>query len=62
MIWRDRVHTYADLARSCDDWVARLTAAGVTAGMSVAVTGDFSPASVAALVALARLKQLLPPR
>lgn len=61
LVWRDRVYRYADLAQSYHDWVARLTAAGVTAGASVAVIGDFSPSSVAALVALVRLDCILVP-
>jgi long-chain acyl-CoA synthetase len=41
--------------------VARLTAAGVTSGASVAVLGDFSPASVSALLALLKLRCILVP-
>lgn len=61
LIWRDHEYRYADLAAAFHDWVRRLTAAGVTAGSSVAVIGDFSPASVSALVALVRLGCILVP-
>lgn len=61
LIWRDREVTYGDLLARYHDWIARLTAAGVKAGDSVAVIGDFSPASVSALVALVRLNCILVP-
>ena len=61
LVWRDHVYTYADLATRYHDWVTRLTAAGVTAGASVAVIGDFSPSSVSALLALIGLRCILVP-
>ncbi|MFN2398614.1 MAG: fatty acid--CoA ligase family protein [Gemmatimonadaceae bacterium] len=61
LIWRDHEYHYADLEASYHDWVERLTADGVAAGSSVAVVGDFSPASVSALLALLRLRCILVP-
>jgi len=61
LIWRDREVRYAELADLYHGWVKRLTAAGVTPGSSVAVIGDFSPNSVAVLVALVRLNGILVP-
>jgi acyl-coenzyme A synthetase/AMP-(fatty) acid ligase len=48
------VDTYGDLGARVDAWRAPLTAAGVRSGSSVAVVGDFSPASVSCLLALMR--------
>lgn len=61
IVWRDHPYTYADLAGQYHEWVRRLTAAGVTAGSSVAVVGDFSPGSMTALLALIGLKCILVP-
>lgn len=61
VIWRDREYRYADLAARYHDWLARLTAAGIGSGASVAVIGDFSPGSVSALMALVRLDCILVP-
>ncbi|MEO6445125.1 MAG: long-chain fatty acid--CoA ligase [Gemmatimonadaceae bacterium] len=61
IVWHDQEYRYADLAVAYHEWVARLTAAGVAAGDSVAVIGDFSPSSIAVLVALVRLNCILVP-
>lgn len=61
LIWRDAPTTYADLDRAVAEWTARFRGAGVGPGTSVAVIGDFSPASVAALVALVGLQAVLVP-
>ena len=61
LVWRDHDYTYGDLTVTYHDWVRRLTAAGVTAGSSVAVIGDFSPSSVSALLALVGLRCILVP-
>jgi long-chain acyl-CoA synthetase len=61
IVWRDREYRYAEIEAAYHEWVTRLTAAGVTAGASVAVIGDFSPASVSALLALIRLQCILVP-
>jgi len=61
LVWRDRAYTYADVAAAYHEWVRRLTAAGVSAGASVAVIGDFSPSSVSALLALVGMRCILVP-
>ncbi|MDZ4674389.1 MAG: AMP-binding protein [Gemmatimonadota bacterium] len=61
VIWRDREYSFSDLAAGYHEWLARLTAAGIGPGASVAVIGDFSPASVSALMALVRLDCILVP-
>lgn len=61
LVWRDHEYTYADLSESYHAWREKLEAAGVGAGASVAVIGDFSPASVAVLLALVGLKCILVP-
>lgn len=61
LIWRDREYKYSELESAYRTWVDRLVAAGVTGGSSVAVIGDFSPASVSCLLALLRLRCILVP-
>lgn len=52
IVWNDRVYSYAHLTEALAAWRARLAADGVAAGDVVALDGDFSPASTAALLAL----------
>ncbi|MEQ1691074.1 MAG: long-chain fatty acid--CoA ligase [Gemmatimonas sp.] len=61
IVWRDREYTYGDFADRYHDWMQRFDAAGVTAGASVAVVGDFSPGSVTALLALIARRCILVP-
>jgi long-chain acyl-CoA synthetase len=61
MIWHDRTFLYSDLNAEYENWLERLAAAGVRAGASVAVVGDYSPASVSCLLALLRMKCILVP-
>ncbi len=61
LVWHDRAYTYAEVAEAYHEWVRRLSAAGVTAGASVAVIGDFSPGSVSALLALVGMRCILVP-
>ena len=61
LIWRDREYRYSELEAAYYDWIARLTAAGVKSGDAVAVIGDFSPASVSAVVAIVRLNCIVVP-
>jgi acyl-CoA synthetase (AMP-forming)/AMP-acid ligase II len=59
--WRDREYTYGELADLSLRLVEQFTQAGVVPGSSVAVAGDFSPAAIASLMALLRLKCILVP-
>ncbi len=61
MIWRDRTCCYGELKSAYGKWLDRLASAGVKAGASVAVVGDYSPASVSCLLALLRMKCVLVP-
>src|SRR3981081_1940703 len=61
IVWRDREYTYGDLANLSIRLVEQFTQADGRPGAAVAVTGDFSPASVASLMALLRLKCILVP-
>jgi acyl-coenzyme A synthetase/AMP-(fatty) acid ligase len=61
MIWREQVFAYRDLAARFERWCDELPAAGISVGDAVAVTGDYSPAAITALLALARLGAVLVP-
>jgi long-chain acyl-CoA synthetase len=61
IVWRDREYTYGELAARYGEWTARLEAEGVAPGSSVAVVGDYSPASLACLLALAKRECILVP-
>jgi acyl-coenzyme A synthetase/AMP-(fatty) acid ligase len=61
MVWKDRVWTYQSLADRFDAWRQELDAAGTRPGDAVAVVGDYSPAAVTALLALAARGCILVP-
>ena len=52
LVWRDRAYPYSWLLEAVDGWTARLAAARVTPGTVVSLEADFSPTSVALLLAL----------
>jgi acyl-coenzyme A synthetase/AMP-(fatty) acid ligase len=59
--WRDSSVSHAELASRTSGWIDRLREAGVQPGFSVAVAGDYSPGSIACLLALIKLKCVLVP-
>ncbi len=61
LIWQDRVFPYGELLAGVERWQSVLADASVAPGSSVAVVGDFSPASVSCLLALSNLKCILVP-
>lgn len=61
MVWRDRTYAYSEFAARYDQWMQQMRAAGIQAGDSVAVIGDYSPASVTSLLALMELRCVLVP-
>ncbi len=61
IVWNDREVNYGELLERYERWVERLMAAGVTAGCVVTVAGDYSPASIACLLALVKLDCVLVP-
>ncbi len=52
MVWRDQVYKYGWLAERLNNWRERLAAEDVGPGQVVMLEADFSPASVALLLAL----------
>ena len=52
IVWRDRVHTYAEFRAEVDRQRATLDEGGVRAGEVVALHGDYSPAACALMLAL----------
>ncbi len=61
VIWRDQTYTYGELITFYDDCINKLRSAGIRAGSSVAVIGDYSPGSISSLLALLELKCILVP-
>ncbi len=61
IVWRDREYTYGDLAARYGDWSARLAAENVAPGAAVGVIGDYSPAALSCLLALAHRGCILVP-
>ncbi|HEX7070507.1 MAG TPA: long-chain fatty acid--CoA ligase, partial [Rhodothermales bacterium] len=61
VIWHDQIFSYADLRAAYDGWVERLAGDGVRAGDAVGVVGDFSPSSIACLLALLKLRCIAVP-
>lgn len=55
LIWQDHAFTFGQLDELRSGFRAQLTSAGVSAGAVVALEADFSPAGVAALLALLEL-------
>jgi acyl-CoA synthetase (AMP-forming)/AMP-acid ligase II len=60
-VWSDATFTYADLEERWSRCRQELAAAGVKSGDAVAVVGDFSPASVATLLALIEMDCVVVP-
>jgi acyl-coenzyme A synthetase/AMP-(fatty) acid ligase len=52
IIWRDEVHTYGWLLERLSFWRGEVKQKGVSSGSIVALEGDFSPTSIALLLAL----------
>jgi long-chain acyl-CoA synthetase len=52
MVWRDETYSYGWLAERLNDWRTRLAAENVGSGQVVILEADFSPASVALVLAL----------
>ena len=52
VIWLDRSCTYGSLLERLNHWLGRMDADGVAPGAVVALEGDFSPNSIALLLAL----------
>jgi acyl-coenzyme A synthetase/AMP-(fatty) acid ligase len=61
IVWRDREYTYAELLARYERWLVQFDAAGVSPGDSVAVIGDYSPASITCLLALIARRCILVP-
>ncbi|HCE17441.1 MAG TPA: AMP-dependent synthetase [Anaerolinea thermolimosa] len=52
MVWRDQPTTYGDLLLRVEEWKGELDRYGMKEGQVVAIDGDYSPNSVAVLLAL----------
>ena len=52
MVWKNLAFRFDDLLTSLDDWKREFVTAGVGRGSVVAIEGDFSPAAIAALLAV----------
>ena len=52
VIWRDRLFDYSWLLRRMEAWEERLSAEGIRSGSVVSLEGDFTPNSIALLLAL----------
>ena len=61
MVWRDKVFRFDDLIAARKACCRELVSAGVQTGSVVAVEGDFSPASGAALLACMELGLIVVP-
>jgi acyl-CoA synthetase (AMP-forming)/AMP-acid ligase II len=61
IIWRDRAYTHGHLIARYERWLEQFDDAGIADGSSVAVVSDFSPASVACLLALLKRRCILVP-
>ena len=62
ILWLDRSFTYASLVERLDQWVERVDADGVDPGAVVALEGDFSPNSIALLLALVERNCIVVPQ
>lgn len=52
IIWRDRVFTYGDMYRCYHKWVNRIESEGIERGAVVSLEADFSPDTIAIMLAL----------
>lgn len=61
IVWNDREITYGEMVQRYEAWLERLRGAGVAPGCVVTVAGDYSPSSVACMMALIRLNCVFVP-
>lgn len=61
IVWNDREITYGEMVQRYEAWLERLRGAGVAPGCVVTVAGDYSPSSVACMIALIRLNCVFVP-
>src|SRR4051812_6175083 len=61
ILWKDQSCTYGQLLEQVAHWQARLDKDHVKPGMVVSLTGDFSPHSIAALLALTARTAIIAP-
>jgi long-chain acyl-CoA synthetase len=61
VVWRDESLSYGQLEKNVAGWKARLTAEGVGPGSVVSLEGDYSPVSVAVLLALVDIGAVVVP-
>ncbi len=61
IVWRDRSYDYGWLLAETEEWGRRLGREGIEPGAVVIVEADFSPASVALLLALVERRTILVP-
>lgn len=61
LIWHNQSYKYAWLTAHIDSWKSQLTSVGILNGSIVAIEGDFSPNSIAILLALIDLKCIVLP-
>jgi long-chain acyl-CoA synthetase len=60
-VWRGEEYRYGWLRGHVDEWRRRLERSGVSRGAVVAIESDFSPSSVASLLALVEMDAILVP-
>jgi acyl-coenzyme A synthetase/AMP-(fatty) acid ligase len=61
LVWRGRSVGYGELLAAVDHWLQRLDDAGVVAGQTVVLSGDYSPEAVALLLALIQRRTIVVP-
>ena len=61
IVWNEREITFGEIGQRYEAWLDRLSAAGVAPGCVVSVAGDYSPSSVACMMALIRLNCVFVP-
>lgn len=61
IVWNDREFTFGHVVERYEAWLDQLPAAGVAPGCVVTVAGDYSPESLACMLALVRLNCVFVP-
>jgi acyl-CoA synthetase (AMP-forming)/AMP-acid ligase II len=61
LIWRDTAYSYQWLSDAVNTWEQKLCAAGIAPGAIVMLEGDFSPQSIAAMLALLNHRCIIAP-
>ncbi len=61
LVWHDQVFRFADVLAAVAGWEREFAAHGIGAGAVVAIEGDFTPASVAALLAVLKVGAIAVP-